>query len=366
LASSSAANDTRVVLRHALVALSFFAASPASAITRIASDGSATISELEVLVEPDAWIVRARLEGNARRVALFFPVPGEATAAIAGVEALDDLEHATAPRLQVVEAVDPCGEQKPKLLDAFWPRRKSELRTGFTAAAIAPQNTAQLETALAGLSLDAASKTALSRMARDGAKLIVLSGPAPGKLRGWWTAPIRIATKSRTLPLGFAAPHVSVGRDLRVELYTQALVPEGKTADLPANIHLPEVVFEDPVDMLRAASSQTIRREGKGTVVRISTRRWVLELGRNEDRAALELEERAVEPFDPKWIIRRVWRKPIACDFKERYLNIVRIQQKNEIQTYAALTGRPQASIEARMKDRRYLLEGDVLVPVPR
>jgi hypothetical protein len=336
--------------------------------TRIASDGRATISELEVLLEPGAWIVRARLEGSARRVALLFPVPGEASAELGDAALLDELDHRTAPRLAVTEASDPCAAEEEKVDEELWPERESEPAPGFEARVIAPQRAAQLDVALAGLDLDGESKTALARTVRDGGKLVVLFGPAPGKLRGFWTAPVRIRVDSRSLPLGFAAPHVTVGRALRVHLYARgSLAPDRKTADLAAGVFVPEVAFEDPLDLFRAAASQTIRREGEGTAIRIfsgDVQRWLVEVGRGDERRALMLKERALQPFRARWMIRRAWRKPISCREKERYLNIVRIQQKTEIQTYAAITGRPQSAIETRMRERGYLLENGRLSPV--
>ena len=68
---------------------------------------------------------------------------------------------------------------------------------------------------------------------------------------------------------GLTAAEVT-GQDLRVEIYARgALAPKQKTADLPSDLFLPEAVTGDPLDLLRAASSQTIRREGHGTAVRI-------------------------------------------------------------------------------------------------
>jgi hypothetical protein len=338
----------------------------ASAMTRIASDGRATISELEVLIEPDAWIVRARLDGNARRVALLFPIPGTPAASVVDPSILDRLDRETSPRLRLVEASDPCGEESEAFTE-HWPERTTAPAPGFTADVIAPVRTAQLESALSDLSLDEESKIALARAVRDGSPLVRLTGPAPGKMRGFWTPPVRITIASRSLPLGFAAPHVTVGKNLRVDLYARgSLGVRQKIVDLPSNINLPEITFEDPIDVFRAATAQTIRREGQGTAIRIfsgDVQRFHLEVGRKDARTVVELGEQHAQPFSAYWFIRRVWRKPMACE-NPRYLNIVRIQQKTEIQTYAAVTGRPQASVQTRMKERGYLMSDGKLSPV--
>jgi hypothetical protein len=356
------------VLRHAIVLFALLITPPASAMTRIASDGRATISELEVLVEPDSWTVRARLDGHASRLALLFVAPGATDASVLEPALFDTIDHQTAPRFVVTDAADPCAAAKPNVLAGFWPTRTTPAAGGFTATVIAPARTEQLDAALAGLSLDADSKAILARSVRDGAQLVMLSGPSPGKLRGFWTPPVRIAVKSRSLPLGLAAPHVTVGNDLRVELYVRgSLAPKGRSVDLPSQIHFPEVAFEDPFDLYRATTVQTVRREGAGTIVRIFSgelSRWFLRVGRNDARATVELEERTLPPFAAKWSIRRVWRKPIGCSAKQRYLQNVRLQQKTEIQTHAATTGRTQASIEAWMKQRGYLLQDGELAPV--
>lgn len=347
---------------------------------RVAADGKARVSELEVLVEANAWTVRARLDGSARQVALLIPIPGKQVEAhVVEPDVLDRLDFATAPRMKVFSAKDPCsgetaiGAPGERPDERVWPARKTEAPGGFTAKVVAPSRAAELMKLLPGLTLDPDSARTLARAVRDGSRLVLLTGRAPGKLRGFWTPPVRATTKSKTLPLGLAAPHITVGKTLRLELFAaDGLRPDRTTANLPSGVNLPEVTLEDPLDLYGAVALQTIRREGEGTAVRVfegsvggrPMTRHFMTLGRRDDRVEVTLVKREATPFSTEWSIRRVWRKPIACEAKTRYLNNVRIQQKTEIQTYAALTGRPQRMIQDLQRARGYLLVNGALQPI--
>ncbi len=340
------------MLRAAIVWVSLLIALPSSAMVRVASDRRATLSELQVLVEPGTWTVRARLDGSAREVALLLPVPGDrVTAEVVEPAIFDDLDHATAPRLRTVAPIDPCAAEPgtPEHSD-FWPTVRSPSPFGYRALVIAPQRADQLAASLPGVTLDEDSSRALTRAVREGRRVVVLIGPAPGKLRGFWTPPIRIAADTRSLPLGFAAPHVTIGKNLRVDVFARgALAPKSPTADLPSDIFLPPSVREDPMDLLRAVTAQTVRREGPTTALRISSgaevQRWFVEVGRRDERRVLELAEKPLARFTALWWIRSRWQAPLTCDPGPRYRNNLRIQEKTEIQTYAAITGRPQSSV---------------------
>lgn len=371
---------SRVVLARTATLLSLLLPAPAWAMVRIASDGNASVSELEVLVEQDAWTVRARLDGSASRIAMLMPVPGDAVKAkLVGPEVLDEIEFNTAPRIRIFEAEDPCagetaiGAPGTRPSASFWPPRTAQAPRDFTVEVIDPRRAAQLEKLLPGLTLDAASARTLTRAVRDGSRLVVLKGPVPRKLRGFWTPVVRATANSKVLSVGLAAPHITVGKALRIELFAAGdLSPVGERVDLPSGINIPEVTFEDPLDLYGATAIQTIRRQGEGTLVRIfqgnvegrQMTRHFLTVGRRDERLTVELEKRPSSPFSAEWNIRRVWRRPITCDAAARYLNNVRIQQKTEIQTYAALTGRPQKVIQDLQRTRGYLLENGALKPV--
>lgn len=350
------------------------APAPAFAMARVASDGAATLSNLEVIADGEAWTFRATIDGAAQNVAILFTVPGDAEGAeIVGPERIDGIAHATAPRLVEFEARDPCagvtaiGAPGDEPSSSQWPKTETRPLAGLMVSMVAPVRAAQLDPLLGSLRLDAASKERLARWVRDGGKLVLLTGATGGRLRGAVTPAIRVRTRARVLPIGLAAPHVTPGRELAADVYAIGGAAKERAVDLPSRINLPEVAAEDPLDLLRAMEIETVRRER--AMVRVaggpSGHRYFLTLGRQDERRSLELTVEGTPAFAVEWWIRRLWRAPIACEAKARYLENVRVQQKTEIQTYAALTGRPQPIIEARSRERGYLLEGGELRPRP-
>lgn len=347
---------------------------------QLTSDGSVSARGLQVAAvetpEGTRWTVSAQLEGTAQKVALLYLVPGSLTdARLSEPGTLATLEERSAPTLRVLEAADPCAdrpgvERRQRLVDP--PRyapgayQLTQLQTKSAAEVIERMAQEHLV-----LSKEAAERAAQHR-SRGGA-LVLLSGPLEGKTAGTWTPPVtfQFDTVALELPLGIAAQATTIGRSLRVTLYTAALgsaslVPIGqRVLDLPSGFNLPELAYAERGELLRRLGDHAARRERSPVVLRLATHkeagppgavsRYELTVGRRAEGLRLTLApDPKVLAFLPEWTVHQFWRGPMACPGAERYRVGATLQLQAELRTYATLTGRPLAEVLTESGRRGY------------
>jgi hypothetical protein len=202
-----------------------------------------------------------------------------------------------------------------------------------------------------------------------------------------WTPPVQVRRRRAArgeIALGPLAAHAPPGRLVKLELFTLAggtgLEPRGPRFDLPSEIALPEVTFEHPEDTRRAIVRQIRITRGDDALVRgfrgrardldaqalsalgapaaATLTRFSLAFG-SGGRPPLALAP--TPPGEPRlapfWLIHRVWRAPLACPPRDRYLAAVAKQQALVHRTFANMTGRPLDAVLELSRARGYLLE---------
>lgn len=378
----------------ALITLILLCPAPAPAFVGVASDGKASLRDLHLVIAESGAAVQhtlsARVDLRGTRITLLVPVqglvPGPAPAE-AEAAALDALLTLTSPRLEVFTPKDPCLDIDD--LYALTPTVHPSEAPEPTAPGLSKVQVLTRADALdlgawakrQGLKLSAEGASKLSAQVKQGASILTFSFVPKRAGRGLRLPPLTWQAPLHALDLDLASAFVTPGQALPIQLVLahaqQILQPKGAIFDMGTSLSLPEVAFEDPRDLTQAAISHGLRRKGRDSVMRLhveqglqvpptartalglpptpTVTRFALELGRGRARPPLELETRPFHyTFFTRWWFRRVWRQPLSCPQAPRYQNIVRLQQRAELMSLTALTGRPLADLQAWSVKRGY------------
>ncbi|MEL6185064.1 MAG: hypothetical protein AAFU79_10605 [Myxococcota bacterium] len=322
------------------------------------TEGTLRIHRAQIVVARedamDTWTWRFQVSGRGRAS---FRLEGDPTEAGPSVTDMDRLDHATAPRFVVHQAWDPCAFGVGRYGRHFPPTREFSWPYGPQAWS---EQWPRIERALDTL---AAERTMRAEPAPATTLRVELSG------RAGWTPPLSVKRpKRQTLELRPLGPLAPPGQDVDVDLFLSGLVPAEPTGvtPLPTLLSLPEVAFETPEDILRAAvrQRQQLEQEAEWVLVYAAGpsesepwRRFGCSVRRTGELSVdLETPGQPTQ-LQPTWLIHRPWRASLSCDARQAYLLAVAKHQLRVHQVYAALTGRRLEVVVGLSRDRGYLVE---------
>lgn len=357
----------------------------APAFVRADAAGRAKIGAVHVLLDeqPSSTVmtVQAEVAGKAGQTTLVFLLPpGGQLISKPSTDTFEDVFRRTLPRLVEVPAVEPCpaGTTMNPGPGTTWiaPPSKKSHRGRWVPRQMTVEQADGLKKKkklrLSKETLDAARK-----LVGPEGTLVVLTGRL-GRVRRTWVPPVqvRLDRTPSTLEAGFGADQAPAGRTQRVTIITRSdrrlLRLKGPVSRLPPVGVFPEVSLETPIDLHQAVRHHAAKREGERTLViefegqvrrspqTVSTLgRYYFEQTARTARSALSLDRtRVTNPTEPRWTFRRVWRKPLSCPYPQFALHVQQ-QQRTELKTYAAATGRRLAEITAQTVELGYGLRAD-------
>ncbi len=334
--------------------------------------GKWKVDKTEIVVAKDgaATTVTARFSAttSAQGVLVVFPVPAT-TSSVRMIDDLAALDDATTPLFVEQAATDPCAKDATPEATAWrFPREVEALAAKYAVELV---DTLPAE----------------AKGAPHADKYVVWRVTPKAAQRARWTRAVQWRfVGDAPLALDRLAAWTPVGREHRVTLYTAAeavWTPTARVEPIGAAAPVAEVAFETPRDIVEAITRHAMRRAPKPDFVRTfvghiaSSPRALDGLGAPEDAAVARFEAVATDAteaasFEAKaliqaeraeWTIRRKWRAKSQC-LTARDLNGVRIEQTSELRAYAAMTGRPVATIRQRSAERGYELGPKGLAPV--